>query len=50
MKIDYHQLIQDCIDLGIIKVSDKDGSHLFQANLIKLYNLVQLYLGRQANH
>lgn len=48
MQVDFHQLQKDCIALGIIKVSDKDGSLIFNANLTKIYTLVQLYLGKQA--
>lgn len=48
MNIDFYQLQKDCIALGIIKVSDIDGSHIFTANLTKIYTIVQLYLGKQA--
>ena len=48
MQIDFYQLQKDCIELGIIKVSDVDGSHVFNANLTKIYTIVQLYLGKQA--
>ena len=48
MNIDFYQLQKDCIALGIIKVSDKDGSLIFNANLTNIYTLVQLYLGKQA--
>ena len=47
MQIDFHQLQKDCIALGIIKLSDKDGSLIFNANLTNIYTLVQLYLGKQ---
>lgn len=42
MQINYHKLQQQCIDLGIVKVSDVDGSHTFNASMSKLYLLVQM--------
>jgi hypothetical protein len=48
VQIDYYAVEVKAIELGLIKISDIDGSHSFNVSMNKLYALILSFADNQA--